>query len=96
MEIIVSCSTVLCVLRIRVSANPRELILIASTFTGIEISHQIFIVLFGLSRKCWSPGKLVRWTNFFMEYWSFAENFGPRADQYSMENWSIVGPRFSA
>ena len=31
-----------------VSANPRELILIASTFTGIEISHQIFIVLFGL------------------------------------------------
>ena len=34
-----------------VSANPRALILIASTFTGIEISHQIFIVLFGLSRK---------------------------------------------
>ena len=31
-----------------VSANPRELILIASTFTGIEIPQQIFIVLFGL------------------------------------------------
>ena len=42
-----------------VSANPRALILIASTFTGIEISHQIFIVLFGLSRKFWCPGKFV-------------------------------------
>ena len=71
-----------------VSANPRALILIASTFTGIEISHQIFIVLFGQSRKFWSLGKLVRGDNFFMKYWSFAENFAPRADQYSMENWS--------
>ena len=58
-----------------VYANPRALILIASTFTGIEICHQIFIVLFGLSRKFSSPGKLVPRTNFFMEYWSFAENF---------------------
>ena len=78
-----------------VSAIPRALILIAS-FTGIEISHQIFIVLFGLSRKFWSLGKLVRGHNFFMKYWSFAENFAPRADQFSMKNWSIVGPRFSA
>ena len=78
-----------------VSANPRALILIASTFTGIEISHQIIIVLFGLSRKS-CP----------LEYWSFTENFGTRADQFSMKklvpgpifmkNWSIVGPRFSA
>ena len=58
-----------------VSANPRALILIASTFTGIEISHQIYIVLFGLSRKFWSLGKLVQGTNFFMEHWSLAENF---------------------
>ena len=79
-----------------VSANPRALILIASTFTGIEISHQIFIVLFGLSRKFWCPGKLVLRTNFFMKYWSFTENFGSRADQFFMKNWSIVGPRFSA
>ena len=63
-----------------VSANPRALILIASTFTGIEISHQIFIVLFGLSRKFWSLGKIFHGIlvfysmNFFMEYWSFAEN----------------------
>ena len=35
-------------------------------------------------------------TNFFMKYWSFAENFGPREGQYSMKNWPIVGPRFSA
>ena len=76
------------------SAIPRALILIASTFTGIKISHQIFIVLFGLARKFWYPGKLVRGTNCFMEYWSFAENFGPKADQSSMKNWSIVGPRF--
>ena len=76
-----------------VSANPRALILIASTFTGIEISHQIFIVLFGLSRKFWSLGKLVRGTNFFMEYWSFAENFGPRADQFSMKKL-VPGPIF--
>ena len=68
-----------------VSANPRALILIASTFTGVEISHQICIVLFGLSRKFWSLGKLVRGHNFFMKYWSFAENFAPRADQFSMK-----------
>ena len=68
-----------------VSANPRALILIASTFTGIEISHQIFIVIFGLSRKFWSLGKLVRGHSFFMEYWSFAENFVPRVDQFSMK-----------
>ena len=74
-----------------VSANPRALILIASTFTGIEISHQIFIVLFGLSRK-FGP----------LENWSFAENFGPRADQFSAKilvrvtkiPWKI-GPKLS-
>ena len=63
-----------------VSANPRAQILIASTFTGIEISQQIIIVLFGLSSR-----KLVQGTNFLMVYWSFAENFGPRADQFSMK-----------
>ena len=58
-----------------VSANPHALILIASTFTGIEISQQIFIVLFGLSRN-FCP----------LENWSFAENFGPKGDQFFMEN----------
>ena len=29
-----------------------------------------------------------------MRYLSFAENFGPSADQFFMKNWSIVGPKF--
>ena len=32
-------------------------------------------------------------TNFFMENWSYAENFGPAMDQFSMEFWS-GGPFF--
>ena len=43
-----------------VSANPLALILIASTFTGIEISHQIFIVLFGLT-KMLVRGTKIQW-----------------------------------
>ena len=38
-------------------------------------------------------GILVRGTNFFMENWSYAENFGPTMDQFSMEFWS-GGPIF--
>ena len=49
-------------------------------------------------RKYWSGGPifhgiLVRGTNFFMENWSYAENFGPTMDQFSMEYWS-GGPIF--
>ena len=65
-----------------VSANPRALILIASAFTGMEISYQIFIVLFGLSRN-FGP----------LENWSFAENFGPTMDQFSMKKL-VPGPKF--
>ena len=37
---------------------------------------------------------LVRGTDFFMENWSYPENFGPTMDQFSMEFWS-GGPSFS-
>ena len=69
------------------------MILIASTFTGIEISHQIVIVLFGLSRKFGPLENCSGGPIFFMEYWSFAENFGPKADQFSMKKL-VRGPIF--
>ena len=48
------------------SANPRALRLIASTFTDIEISHQIIIiiVLFRLSRKFYDGILVQESTNF--------------------------------
>ena len=50
-----------------VPRNPRALILIAPTFTGIEISNQIFIVLFGLSRNF---GLLENWSGHGLLYYT--------------------------
>ena len=66
-----------------VSANPRALILIASTFTGIKISHQISLLCYLGWHENFGP----------LENWFFAENFCPRADQYSMKKILIRGTK---